>query len=345
MRKTSESTDFIAKNHETVSVVMCTYNGGRYVSQQLDSILSQTRPADEIIIQDDGSADNTWDILTLYANRNDTIKLYRNEAEHGINGNFFSAMRRAQGTFIAVSDQDDIWQPNKLELQLSAIGSKLLCSCHSRPFSNDGSFTYYDSRRPNACLPRMLFVNLPGHTFLFRRTLLTTLMPEKSEMYEVSFYDAALCIAAAAYESIAYVDEPLVDFRRHADARTYNNFRKSLPGAANAIHQLLFTLRHYRALQRVAEPYLHARLTFLQQLGADTDASREAITMLKLELTHGALNFLRLQRCFVNAAPRLFHTSGDGMAKRLRALLYPVMQYYTYRGGVEQTDNKAVSKI
>lgn len=318
----------------SISIVMCTYNGENYLRQQLDSLLAQTLPATEIIVQDDGSTDQTWDILTEYAARYDCIRLFRNEAAHGINGNFFSAMRRATGDFIAVSDQDDIWKPRKLELQRAAIGDCLLCSGHSRPFSTDGSFAHFDARRPNVCLPRMLFVSLPGHTFLFRRELLFRLMPEDNEMYHVSFYDAALCIAAAAYDSIAFVDEVLVDFRRHAQATTYTDFQGSLPSMGNALHILLWSLRHYRAAKRVAQPYLHARLELLSALDADTFSCWEAIRILQLELADGPLNFLRLQGHFIRNASRLFQTPGGGWKKTLRAALYPFMQYYTYRGGV-----------
>ena len=92
-----------------ISVVMCTYNGANYLCEQLDSLLAQTYPVHEIIVQDDGSQDNTWTIIEKYATRYPQIKPFHNESGlHGINGNFFSAMNRATGDYIAISDQDDI---------------------------------------------------------------------------------------------------------------------------------------------------------------------------------------------------------------------------------------------
>ena len=138
-----------------VSIVLCTYNGAKYIKEQLDSILSQTYPLYEIIVQDDDSIDETVEILNEYATKNPLIKVYKNESGHGVNGNFLSAMQRATGDFVAISDQDDIWEPTKIEQQVHAIGNKMLCSGFSRPFSDDGSFAYFDKRHRNTHLLRM----------------------------------------------------------------------------------------------------------------------------------------------------------------------------------------------
>lgn len=109
-----------------VSVVVCTYNGQKYLREQLNSILRQTYSADEIIIQEDGYADNTWEIIQEYCENSSNIKAFHNEEGHGINNNFFSAFKRIKaGNLIAVSDQDDIWDSRKLEKQVNSIGNKL----------------------------------------------------------------------------------------------------------------------------------------------------------------------------------------------------------------------------
>src|SRR3712207_7365812 len=69
----------------TVSVVLCTYNGAAFVARQIDTVLAQTRPADEIIIQDDGSTDATMDILNDYARRFPVIRVFRNATPLGVN--------------------------------------------------------------------------------------------------------------------------------------------------------------------------------------------------------------------------------------------------------------------
>jgi len=85
--------------------MMCTYNGASYVGEQLDSILAQTYPLHEIIVQDDGSTDDTIAIVEDYVKRYPIVKLFHHtDHSNGVNGNFFSAMHRATGELIAIND-------------------------------------------------------------------------------------------------------------------------------------------------------------------------------------------------------------------------------------------------
>ena len=119
------------KQDKTISVVMCTYNGAsRHLREQLDSIFAQTLLPGEIVVQDDCSTDDTMQVLREYADRAPegvAMRIVQNTAQMGINANFFSAMRRAEGELIAVSDQDDIWMPTKLEKQLMFMQEKDCC--------------------------------------------------------------------------------------------------------------------------------------------------------------------------------------------------------------------------
>ena len=81
----------------TVSVVMITYNGARFVREQIDSLLRQTYPFSELIVQDDCSTDSTCDIVREYARRDPRIHLFVNPENMGWNRNFMSAMQRATG--------------------------------------------------------------------------------------------------------------------------------------------------------------------------------------------------------------------------------------------------------
>jgi glycosyltransferase involved in cell wall biosynthesis len=100
-----------------VSVVMCTYNGERFLQQQLDSIASQTRLPDDVIICDDGSIDSTLLILKDYAK---TVKfpvtIHCNASRLGAQKNFEQAISLAQGDIIILSDQDDFWRSDKLQV-------------------------------------------------------------------------------------------------------------------------------------------------------------------------------------------------------------------------------------
>ena len=99
----------------SVSVVMCTYNGEKYIREQLDSILRQTYPIEKIYIQDDCSTDKTVEIIKEYAEKHSNLFYKINKAQLGVNQNFFEALRQVDTEYIAISDQDDIWSPIKLK--------------------------------------------------------------------------------------------------------------------------------------------------------------------------------------------------------------------------------------
>jgi len=96
-----------------ISVAMAVYNGERYLKEQIDSILCQLKPQDELVISYDLSTDSTWAIINDYRNRYPgQIKLYVNNMP-GIIGNFENAISHCLGEYIFISDQDDMWLLNK----------------------------------------------------------------------------------------------------------------------------------------------------------------------------------------------------------------------------------------
>lgn len=117
------------------SVVMATYNGAKYIVEQLDSILNQTRSVDEVIICDDVSSDETVSIVRQYINEkklNSNWKLYVNEKNLGFADNFNRAVNLADGEYIFFSDQDDIWDKDKIRIMVDYMEQnqecKVLCT-------------------------------------------------------------------------------------------------------------------------------------------------------------------------------------------------------------------------
>lgn len=185
---------------------MCTYNGEKYLREQIDSILQQTHPADEIIIQDDGSTDKTVNIILEYQGKHGEIHLFRNETRLGINGNFYSAMERTSCDYIAIADQDDVWATDKIERQLSAIGDKMLCIGKDQNFYTGVKDYGNDSRQQNFSLLRMLFCSTAGgHTFLLSRQMLQ-FFPLMKKFPRT--YDVPIQLIAAAYDSMAIAPPP-----------------------------------------------------------------------------------------------------------------------------------------
>lgn len=313
-----------------VSIVMCTYNGERFLHEQLDSLLAQTRLPDEIIIQDDNSTDGTWSLLENYAARDPRIRLYRNQAGQGVNNNFFSALQRATGDLIAISDQDDIWEPDKIECQLAAIGDNLLCTCRTKPFTTDGSPVSYDPRTPNYKLPRMLYTSIAGHTMLIDRRLLD-MVPDHHVVGKL-YYDVILAMTASAMDSISLVDKVLVHQRRYPEAETYTSTDlHRRPSVSNGRYTLLWSLKHYREMQPYLFDYFQRRHRLLQGIPARGETYEDVTAMADLEGRPGLGNLLRLCRYHVKHRHNLFYTEGRGLVNALRAMLYCIMHVYFFR--------------
>ena len=101
-----------------ISVAIATYNGEKYVKEQLNSIIDQTVPVDEIVISDDGSNDNTLNVISQLAainNQNISFLILTDNVNHGPRGNFENALFHCTGDFIFLADQDDIWYREKVE--------------------------------------------------------------------------------------------------------------------------------------------------------------------------------------------------------------------------------------
>lgn len=97
-----------------ISIIMATYNGEDYIREQLDSIVGYLKPRDELLISDDGSTDETIQIVEKYVNKYPNVKLTHGPHE-GTSMNFISAIPKCSGDIVLFCDQDDIWMSEKIE--------------------------------------------------------------------------------------------------------------------------------------------------------------------------------------------------------------------------------------
>lgn len=106
-----------------ISICMATYNGEKYLKQQIDSILAQSSKEWELLIRDDGSHDNTVSIIKNYTGKYpDKIRMISDDARHlGSSMNFGRLLEYSNAEYIMFSDQDDVWLPNKIQLTLEAM--------------------------------------------------------------------------------------------------------------------------------------------------------------------------------------------------------------------------------
>lgn len=204
------------------SVCVTTYNGERYIEQQLRSILEQIAADDEVIVSDDGSTDNTLKIVDSIGDKRIRI---RHSSAHYFKDNFIEAMCEAKGDIIFLSDQDDVWLPGKYDRcikeleevdlvctnsemtdgELNIIEPNFFSIYHSGPgvFKNALNNTYY------------------GSCMAFRRSLLKDALPMPSTR-EIG-HDIWLGLVAEMTGKVRFIDTPYLLYRRHEDAKTSTN--------------------------------------------------------------------------------------------------------------------------
>lgn len=318
---------------KTVSVVMCTYNGEKFLREQLDSIVKQTYPLHELIVQDDGSSDGTMAILEEYAERYPYMQVYRNESPKGINGNFISSIRRATGDFIAISDQDDIWEPYKIELQIQTIGSCLLSSGITKPFTtNPDVAIHFDGRVPNYGVERVMFVgSLPGHTMLFRREFLS-IIPEIDHWLEFFMYDHLFQIVASAYGSVSFCDRILVNQRRHLNAATYGKPVDTQKTWKNAFVVVRRTFSNYWQLRSRIQTYFGRVYALLSTL-SDAKEKEYAQQLAFYKSSSGLVAYIRQTLLCLKLRNKIFYSiETNAFVSILRAIYFPIScsDYFRY---------------
>ncbi len=195
---------------------LCTYNGERYIHQQLQSIIDQTLQVYEIIVVDDCSTDNTIEIVKSFCH-DPRIKLFRNQTTLGYVKNFEKAISLSSGNYIALSDQDDIWYPDKIQELVMGIKDHLLIYHNSLYMDKNGNSLNRDLFDRNKYLngqKSLAFVFgscITGHTMMFRKELLQFIFP-----FPKTFpHDWWIGYVASCEGSIYYLDKILTGYRVH----------------------------------------------------------------------------------------------------------------------------------
>ena len=312
---------------------MCTFNGEKYLKEQLDSILNQTYPLEELIVQDDCSTDSTVDIIKEYQREYPIIKLHVNEKNKGLNENFFSAMDKAIGDYIAIADQDDIWKLNKIEKQINMIGDHLLCFGHSRHFCiEDGITKIYEDKGspPNYSLLRYVFVNMiAGHSMLIDSRLLN-LMPFRSNL---RMYDYYLGLIAATHNSIVFCNEVLCDHRIHSDNVTSANIDKRVQSPKTSFRPLKAILSSLSIRKQIKErenDFFSTTHKFIFQTKVETKETKGAKKIARLMADNSWISTVRAMIfCFFNK-DKILENESSKINALIKAPFFPFLCYHFY---------------
>jgi glycosyltransferase involved in cell wall biosynthesis len=235
----------------SVSVALCTYNGARYVVEQLNSILGQTSLPAEIVVSDDDSVDDTVrevERIVSSAPPALSVAVLRNAPGLGVVGNFERAVTATTGELIALSDQDDVWHADKLSTVLDLLAERPevdLVHSDARLVDGEGRplgatlFDYLEVSAADLAAEQsdqgfgvLLRRNLAtGATVVFRRRLLDSALPFPSEWV----HDEWLAVIAAATGRVGAIATPTVDYRLHGS----NEIGVHAPTLRRKIEQVL----------------------------------------------------------------------------------------------------------
>jgi hypothetical protein len=211
-----------------ISVAIATYNGARYLPQQLQSIAAQTLSPCEVVVCDDGSADDTLQVIDRFARvARFPVRAQRNEVRLNFRANFMKAAQACSGDLIAFCDQDDLWRADKLAVVAAAFADPdmLLVHHNARVFSAALGVTgplYGDARSSGVSGPlcRNPFDMAPGFTQVFRRSLLllSDLRDATVDYWEPGValaHDQWIYILASSLGKVCYLTDTLADYRQH----------------------------------------------------------------------------------------------------------------------------------
>ncbi|TLP80760.1 glycosyltransferase [Maribacter sp. ACAM166] len=216
---------------EMISVCMTTYNGELFIEEQLSSILPQLSHNDEILISDDGSTDKTIDIIKSI--EDSRIKLFQNSFKNVIL-NFEFVLGEVSGDVIFLSDQDDIWYPNKVKDSLKLLLNNDLIFTNLNVFTTEiskGKLMYDPQRNYQGIYRNFLKNHCVGATLVFKSYLLKYVLPipQKIEMHDMWIF-----FISSFYGRTNYHKLPLIYYRRHGanvsntGGKTTNSFLKIL---------------------------------------------------------------------------------------------------------------------
>lgn len=239
----------------TFDIILCTYNGEQYLDEQLASIVNQCQLPDKIVWSDDGSSDNTTEIVESFCSENGISLKAIKGPQLGPAANFLQAMRHTSADYAFFCDQDDVWLPNKVELFLAQAKR------NSQPhliFSDcwvwDGhqkrqSFWQAERIEPQHILKpqNIMFRNVvQGASMAINRELITAAQTPQDCM----MHDWWLALSANAFGAISIISTPTMLYRQHSNNAVGANKKRSFQVKRKASQGIVQQAGHFYQLHR-----------------------------------------------------------------------------------------------
>lgn len=246
-----------------ISVCMASFNGEKYIEEQIQSILCQLGENDELIISDDLSTDRTVSIIQSIDD--DRIRLIMNPTNHGYTGNFYNALKYARGDYIFLSDQDDVWYNNKIEKTVK--------------YFNDYNFIVSDAKEVDSNLlviaesrikkygikkgfwPNLVRCRYIGCCMAFDRTVLNAIYPVPTYANDYP-HDLWIALIGEGYFNSYLIDEPLILYRRHMENASNggvaekNTLGLSIKRVFRRFYYLYFFIKQFNHINKIKKELL-----------------------------------------------------------------------------------------
>lgn len=290
-----------------ISIALCTFNGARYLQEQLDSILAQKRLPDELVVGDDCSTDETSEILNNFAAKSPfTVKAQINERNLGVVENFQRTIERCSGDIIFLSDQDDVWDRNKIydiagEFEANErtdlifsdaeLVDERLAPLNKRLWTQTFPEEIRASGQP--LLEILLHKNVvTGATAAFRSRLCRLFLPIPNRVPNL-LHDDWIALTAALFSEIRFIEKPLIKYRQHSGQQI---------GAADDFGQRSAGSHRYSAFssaiknvcdQKKRNIFLEEKLAEFDQLNKNFDHIEKTLRQSRRVLTE---NLSHLQK-------------------------------------------------
>lgn len=199
-----------------ISVAMATYNGERFIKEQITSILKNLKENDEIIISDDGSIDNTLTIIQNFSDKR--IKIIKGPKK-GVKQNFANAIANCSGKYIFLSDQDDIWLENKVSKVLEVLEERQCtgivhdCIVVNEDTTQNLMDSFFEHRKSKSGIIRNIYKNrYLGCCMAFSKDMAKSILPIPET---IEMHDQWIGLLCEKYGSVYFMKEKLIKYRRH----------------------------------------------------------------------------------------------------------------------------------
>lgn len=210
-----------------ISIAMAVYNGEKFISQQIESILCQLNADDELVISYDNSSDNTLNIINSIKDCDQRVKVYVNK-NPGVFGNFDNAISKTTGDIIFISDQDDVWDRNKVETVLSHFNDDVDIVIHNGVHIDENGcvisknfFELYNIKK--SIVKNFIKPRYSGCCMAFKNELKKKILPIP---LDVGAYDHWIGMVGELFYKVCFINDVLIYHRIHNNNVTPTSRRR-----------------------------------------------------------------------------------------------------------------------